>query len=99
MHRADLERVVVEEADRLEPEVGPVRDLARDDHAGLARADQQHAMPGALGRPLLATLQLAAQPAARADADQPHERQDEVHGEHAEREQARRSAEETEGTA
>ena len=68
-----LRRIVVEEADRVEPEVRAVRDLARDQHAGLAGADQQHAVALDAGRALLALLRLAVQPAQRADADEADE--------------------------
>src|ERR1041385_4565128 len=59
---ADLEVIVVEEADRMQRQIAARGDLARDHHAGLARADQQHALALAPRRALPALDQLAVEP-------------------------------------
>jgi hypothetical protein len=83
--RADLQRIVVEEADRVEREIGTIRDLARDHHTGLPGADEQHAIAMHALRLPRAIARFAVQPAQRADAHEPDEREHEVHREDAER--------------
>ena len=83
--RADLQRIVIEEADRLQPEVRSASDLACDQHAGLASADQQYTIAFVAADLTLAIARLALHAAQRTNADEREEREHEVHREHAER--------------
>ena len=84
-----LPRVVVEEADRLEAEVGAVRrSRARPSRRPRPRRSAGHDVRSPSVSRLLALLDSPRRRAARAHADEADEREHDVHRDHAERDHA-----------
>ena len=79
-----LARIVVEEADRAQPQLGVAHQLADDEAAAVAAADDQD-LAGALADPEAADPAVADQLHGEAGADQQRQREQEEQGDHARR--------------